>query len=63
MIIAPAGIMRDSAQKAKYRGAILVDRAHMLWFNFILGLNFCFELIIIHNHSQKQKKEKNFNLG
>ena len=33
----------------------------MLWFNFILGLNFiffCFELIIIHYHTQKQKKIK-----
>ena len=33
----------------------------MLWFNFILGLNFiffCFELIIIHYNTQKQKKIK-----
>ena len=34
----------------------------MLWFSFILGLNFiffCFELIIIiHYHTQKQKKMK-----
>ena len=33
----------------------------MLWFNFILGLNFiffCFKLIIIHYHTQKQKKIK-----
>ena len=32
---------------------------YMLWFNFILGLSFiffCFELIIIHYHTQKQKK-------
>ena len=36
----------------------------MLWFNFILGLNFillCFKLIIIHYHSKKQK-EINFKL-
>ena len=34
---------------------------HRLWFNFILGLNFiffCFKLIIIHYHTQKQKKIK-----
>ena len=34
---------------------------YMLSFNFILGLNFiffCFELIIIHYHTQKQKKIK-----
>ena len=33
----------------------------MLWFNFILGLNFislCFKLIIIHYHTKKQKKIK-----
>ena len=33
----------------------------MLWFNFILGLNFiifCFKLIIIHYHTQKRKKIK-----
>ena len=33
----------------------------MLWFNFILGLNFilfCFKLIIIHYHTQKQRKIK-----
>ena len=33
----------------------------MLWSNFILGLNylfFCFKLIIIHYHTQKQKKRK-----
>ena len=33
----------------------------MLWFNFILGLNFiflCFKLIIIHYHTLKQKKIK-----
>ena len=30
----------------------------MLWFNFILGLNFifpCFKVIIIHYHTPKQK--------
>ena len=34
---------------------------YMLWFNFILGLNFiffCFKLIIIHYHTQKQRKIK-----
>ena len=33
----------------------------MLWFNFILGLNFiflCFKLIIIHYRTQKQRKMK-----
>ena len=33
----------------------------LLWFNFILGLNFiflCFELIIVHYYTQKQKKIK-----
>ena len=33
----------------------------MLWFNLILGSNFiflCFKLIIIHNHTQKQRKIK-----
>ena len=33
----------------------------MLWFKFILGLNFlffCFKVIIIHYHTQKQKKIK-----
>ena len=33
----------------------------MLWFSFILGLNvifLCFKLIIIHHHTQKQKKIK-----
>ena len=33
----------------------------MLWFNFILGLNFlffCFKLIIVHYHTQTQKKVK-----
>ena len=31
----------------------------MLWFNFILGLNFiflCFKLIILHYHTPKQRK-------
>ena len=34
---------------------------YMLWLNFFLGLNFiffCFELIIIHYQTQKQKKIK-----
>ena len=34
---------------------------YMLWFKFILGLNFiffCFKIIIIHYHTQKQKKIK-----
>ena len=34
---------------------------YMLWFNFILGLNFislCFKLIIIDNHTPKQRKIK-----
>ena len=33
----------------------------MLWFNFILGLNFislCFKLITIHCHTQKQREIK-----
>ena len=33
----------------------------MFWLNFILGLNFilfCFKIIIIHSHNQKQKKIK-----
>ena len=31
----------------------------ILWFNFVLGLNFvflCFKLIIIHYHNPKQRK-------
>ena len=34
------------------------ERLVMLWFNFILGLNFiflCFKLIIIYYHTQKQR--------
>ena len=34
----------------------------MLWFNFILGLNFiflCFKLIIIYYHTPKTKENKN----
>ena len=34
---------------------------YMLWFNFILGLNFiffCFKLIIIHFHTQTENKIK-----
>ena len=33
----------------------------MLWFSFILGLNFiffCFKIIIRHYHTQKQRKIK-----
>ena len=33
----------------------------MLWFDFMLGLNFiflCFKLIIIHYHTQKQREIK-----
>ena len=33
----------------------------MLWFNFILGFNFiflCFNFIIIHYHTRKQRKIK-----
>ena len=40
---------------------ISLSDLYMLWFNFILGLNFiffCFKLIIIHYHTQKQKKIK-----
>ena len=36
-------------------------QVYMLWFNFILGLNFiflCFKLIIIHYHTQKQREIK-----
>ena len=40
---------------------LLLIMAHILWFNFILGLIFfffCFKLIIIHCHTQKRKKIK-----
>ena len=33
----------------------------MLWFSFILGLNFifhCFKLIMTHNHTQEQWEDK-----
>ena len=43
-------------QWAKIRLAV-----YLLWFNFILGSNFiflCFLLIIIHYHTQKQRKIK-----
>ena len=39
-----------------------VSERLMLWFDFILGLNFislCFKLIVIHYHTQK-KREINF---
>ena len=38
-----------------------MNQTYMLWFKFILGLNFiffCFKVIIIHYHTQKQKKIK-----
>ena len=38
-----------------------IQYMYLLWFNFILGLNFilfCFKLIIIYYHTQKQKKMK-----
>ena len=38
-----------------------VNERLVLWFNFILGLNFitlCFKLIIIHHHTQKQREIK-----
>ena len=38
-----------------------VSGMYMLWFSFILGSNFiflCFKLIIIHYHTQKQRKIK-----
>ena len=38
----------------------LQDVIYMLWFNFILSLNFvflCFKIIIIHYNTQKQKKK------
>ena len=38
-----------------------IHHTYMLWFNFILGLNFifpCLKLIIIYYHTQKQKKIK-----
>ena len=37
------------------------ESTYMLWFKFILGLNFiffCLKVIIIHYHTQKQKKRK-----
>ena len=36
-----------------------VNERLVLWFNFILGLNFiilCFKLIIIHHHTKKQRE-------
>ena len=38
-----------------------IVRLHMLWFSFILGLNFiflCFKLIIIYYHTQGYAKRK-----
>ena len=40
---------------------VAILASHMLWFNFILGLNFIFlffKFIIIHYHTQKQRKTK-----
>ena len=37
----------------------------MLWFNFILGLNFiflCFKVIIMHYHTPKQRTKLNYNI-
>ena len=37
------------------------QESYMLWFSFVLGLNFifrCFKLIIIYYHTQKQKEIK-----
>ena len=39
----------------------LAFQLYILWFNFILGLNFislCYTLIIIHHHTPKQSKIK-----
>ena len=50
-----------SSDKELYSTLFLFTQVYMLWFNFILGLNsvfFCFELTIIHYHTQKQKKVK-----
>ena len=41
--------------------AIQSVQVYMLWFNFILGLNFiflCFKVIIIHYHTPKQRLKK-----
>ena len=38
----------------------------MLWFNFILDLNFvflCFKLIIVHNHTHRTKEIKRIKLN
>ena len=42
-------------------GTLAIPRVYMLWFNFILGLNFislCFKLIIIYYHTPKQREIK-----
>ena len=39
----------------------VISSIYMLWFKFILGLNFislCFKLIIIHYHTSKQREIK-----
>ena len=44
-----------------YRCLSFMSSMCMLWFNFILRLNFislCFKLIIIHYHTQKQREMK-----
>ena len=46
-----------TSQRGVIRGLIIF----MLWLNFIIGLNFtffCFKLINIHYHTQKQRKIK-----
>ena len=38
----------------------------MLWFNFILDLNFiflCFKHIVIHNHTHRTKENKRIKLN
>ena len=49
-------------QQATYANELHVNvQQYMLWFNFIPGLIFiffCFKLIIIYYHTQKQKKIK-----
>ena len=50
--------MKPSAQPFLWKSVAILAR-HMLWFNFILGLNFIFlffKFIIIHYHTQKQRK-------
>ena len=55
-------IMSLKQKKIKFKPRIKLNyKIYMLWFNFILGLNFiflCFKLIIIYYHTQKQRKIK-----